>query len=101
MLIVLGKNIKNSIYEAKIKKRIEKIQEEFTSYPFNSGYFMCLKLKKGLNTEEIRGHLLNKYSTGVITFGDVIRLAFSAVPQSKIPDLVENLYNACKDFDKN
>jgi hypothetical protein len=61
---------------------------------------MCIKLKKGLNTEEVRLHLLNKYSTGVIVFGDVIRLAFSAVPQAKIPELLENMYNACKDFDK-
>ena len=74
--------------------------EYFEPLPFNSGYFMCLKLKKGLNTEELRVHLLNKYSTGVIALGEVIRLAFSAVPQSKIPELVENLYNACKDFDK-
>ena len=74
--------------------------EYFEPLPFNSGYFMCLKLKKGLNTEELRVHLLNKYSTGVIALGEVIRLAFSAVPQSKIPDLVENLFNACRDFDK-
>jgi hypothetical protein len=60
---------------------------------------MCLKLKKGLNTEEVRGHLLNKYSTGVIALGDVIRLAFSSVPKSKIPVLLENLYNACRDSD--
>jgi aspartate/methionine/tyrosine aminotransferase len=77
-----------------------KYAEYFEPLPFNSGYFMCIKLKKGLKTEEVRLHLLNKYSTGVIVFGDVIRLAFSAVPQSKIPELLENLYNACKDFDK-
>jgi len=76
-----------------------KYSEYFEPLPFNSGYFMCLKLKKGLNAEEIRVHLLNKYSTGVIVFGEVIRLAFSAVPKSKIPDLVENIYNACRDFD--
>jgi hypothetical protein len=61
---------------------------------------MCLKLKKGLNTEEVRVHLLNKYGTGVIALGEVIRLAFSAVPQSRLPELLENLYNACRDFDK-
>jgi aspartate/methionine/tyrosine aminotransferase len=77
-----------------------KYSEYFEPLPFNSGYFMCLKLKKGLNTEEVRANLLNKYSTGVITLGNVIRLAFSAVPQSKIPLLLENLYNACRDLDK-
>jgi hypothetical protein len=60
---------------------------------------MCVRLKQGLDAEQVRVHMLNKYSTGVIVFGDVIRLAFSSVPQSAIPDLVENLYNACKDMD--
>lgn len=73
--------------------------EYFEPLPFNSGYFMCLKLKKGLNTEKVRVQLLTKYNTGVIALGDVIRLAFSSVSQSKIPDLLDNLYNACKDLD--
>jgi aspartate/methionine/tyrosine aminotransferase len=72
----------------------------FEPVPFNSGYFMCVRLKKGLNAEEVRVHLLNKYSTGVIVLGDVIRLAFSAVPQAKIPTLIENLHLACADLDK-
>lgn len=78
----------------------EKYSEYFEPLPFNSGYFMCVKLNKELNPEQVRVHLLEKYSTGVIVLGNVIRLAFSAVPQSKIPDLLENLYNACKDLDK-
>lgn len=72
----------------------------FTALPFNSGYFMCIEPKKGLEAEAIRKHLLEKYSTGVIVLGNVIRLAFSAVPQTKIPELVENLYKACVDLDK-
>jgi len=74
--------------------------EYFTPLPFNSGYFMCVEPKKGLVAEEIRKHLLEKYSTGVIVLGNVIRLAFSAVPQNKIPQLVDNIYNACIDLDK-
>jgi hypothetical protein len=60
---------------------------------------MCVALKKGLNAEKLRQHLLEKYSTGVIVFGNVIRLAFSAVSQAKIPELVENLYKACKELE--
>jgi len=60
---------------------------------------MCLKLRRGLNAEKVRLHLLDKYSTGVIVFGDVIRLAFSAVPLAKIPEMVDNLYHACVDLD--
>ncbi len=78
-----------------------KYSEYFEPLPFNSGYFMCIKIKKGIDTENLRAKLLNKYSTGVIALGEVIRLAFSAVPQSKIPEMFENLYNACKDLDKN
>ncbi len=84
--------LKNTIYLPKYSEYIEPL-------PFNSGYFMCVKLNKGLDAEQVRMHLLNKYGTGVIVFGDVIRLAFSSVPQSAIPELVENLYNACKDMD--
>ncbi|MCX6308308.1 MAG: aminotransferase class I/II-fold pyridoxal phosphate-dependent enzyme [Bacteroidia bacterium] len=72
--------------------------EYFEALPFNSGYFMCIEPKKGLVAEDIRKHLLEKYSTGVIVLGNVIRLAFSAVPQAKIPQLVENIYKACKDL---
>ena len=59
---------------------------------------MCVEPKKGLAAEDIRKHLLEKYSTGVIVLGSVIRLAFSAVPQDRIPELVENIYKACKDL---
>lgn len=74
--------------------------EYFSPLPFNSGYFMCVEPKKGLVAEEIRKHLLEKYSTGVIVLGNVIRLAFSAVPGNKLGELVENIYNACVDLDK-
>ena len=77
----------------------EKYREYFEALPFNSGYFMCVAVKKGLNAEKIRQQLLEKYSTGVIVFGNVIRLAFSATPQSKICELIDNLYSACCDLD--
>ncbi len=76
----------------------KKYGEHFTALPFNSGYFMCVELNDSLNAEAIRKILLDKYSTGVIVFGNLIRLAFSAVPQSKIPDLIENIYLACTDY---
>ena len=70
----------------------------FDVLPYNSGYFMCVRVKNGLNAEEVRQLLLEKYSTGIIVFGDVIRLAFSAVPESKIEQLVKNIVSACKDL---
>jgi aspartate/methionine/tyrosine aminotransferase len=81
--------------------RDHKYKEYFHALPFNSGYFMCIQLKDTLNAEHIRKILLEKYSTGVIVFGDLIRIAFSAVPQSKIALLIENIYSACKEFENN
>lgn len=72
----------------------------FEPLPFNSGYFMCVEPKNGLVAEEIRKHLLEKYSTGVIVLGNVVRLAFSAVPESVLPELVDNIYQACVDLSK-
>jgi len=76
----------------------KKYAEVFQALPFNSGYFMCVELKNGLNAEDVRKLLLEKYDTGVIVIGSVIRVAFSSVSQEKISLLFENLYAACKDL---
>ncbi len=91
--------ILHSRYE-KIKWVLEnpKYNRYFSALPFNSGYFMCIELKDGLVAEEVRKILLEKYSTGVIVFGNLIRIAFSAVPEDKIAQLVENIHSACQDF---
>jgi len=92
--------LKNRYQILRIELSKSNYAEYFTPLPFNSGYFMCIELKKGLVAEEIRKHLLENYSTGVIVLGSVIRLAFSAVPQAKLPELVENIFKACVDLDK-
>jgi phosphoenolpyruvate carboxykinase (GTP) len=67
-------------------------------YPFNSGYFMCLKLK-GLDAETFRKHLLEKYGVGVIADGERdIRVAFSAVEASELEDLFVQMGAAAKDL---
>ena len=92
-------NILLSRYE-KIKQVLAdpKFKRYFSALPFNSGYFMCIELKGGLKAEEIRKILLEKYSTGVIVFGNLIRIAFSAVPEEKIGQLIENIHSACQDY---
>ncbi len=83
-------------------KEILKGHEEYKTYfdalPFNSGYFMCIRLK-GLDTEKVYEKLLNDYSTGVICFSDknILRIAFAAVSATKLEKLFTNIYNACKD----
>lgn len=88
-----------------IKKRFDKItailaahpeyEEAFTPLPFNSGYFMCVKLKKG-NAEAVRQKLLAEFSTGTIAFGALIRLAFSSIPTDQLDKLLDNVYKAAK-----
>jgi aspartate/methionine/tyrosine aminotransferase len=67
-------------------------------YPFNAGYFMCLKLK-GLDAETYRKHLLEKYGVGVIADGQRdIRVAFSAVEVGEIEDLFAQMAVAARDL---
>ncbi|MFA5588999.1 MAG: aminotransferase class I/II-fold pyridoxal phosphate-dependent enzyme, partial [Mariniphaga sp.] len=40
----------------------EKYEKYFRALPYNSGYFMCIKLAEGLDSEQIRQILINKYS---------------------------------------
>ena len=69
---------------------------EFEAMPFNSGYFMCVRVTKG-DAEAVRQKLLSDYDTGVIALGDIVRIAYSCLPQNQIPKLFENLYAACKE----
>jgi aspartate/methionine/tyrosine aminotransferase len=74
-----------------------KYKECFTPLPYNSGYFMCLKLAAGIDGDGARKILLDKYDTGVISLKDSLRIAFSSVAADKIPELIENIYRACKE----
>lgn len=58
---------------------------------------MCVKIKE-LDAEEVRKMLLDKYSTGVISINNLLRIAFSATPTDKLTTLFENIYNACLDI---
>ncbi|MFC1697093.1 aminotransferase class I/II-fold pyridoxal phosphate-dependent enzyme [Nanoarchaeota archaeon] len=89
--------LKSRYDEVKKILKDKKYNEYFEPLPFNSGYFMCIKLK-GLDPEKIRQHLLKKYDTAVIALNGILRLAFSTVPKSKLRKLYDNIYNACKDL---
>jgi aspartate/methionine/tyrosine aminotransferase len=59
------------------------------AYPFNSGYFMCLRLNE-LDAEAYRVRLLNEYGVGVISLNSTdIRIAFSCVDEADIADLFD------------
>jgi len=69
-------------------------------YPFNSGYFMCLKLKK-VNAEALRVRLLERYGVGTIALGETdLRIAFSCLEDEEIPDLFDILYKAAKELER-
>jgi aspartate/methionine/tyrosine aminotransferase len=68
-------------------------KHSFTALPFNSGYFMCIKIN-GADPEKVRQVLLEDYSTGVIATSGVIRIAFSATPIDFLEELFENIHQA-------
>jgi len=54
-------------------------------YPFNSGYFMCLRLKDA-DADAMRVRLLEEHGVGTIALGKrEIRVAFSCLAEAQIP----------------
>jgi aspartate/methionine/tyrosine aminotransferase len=69
-------------------------------YPFNSGYFMCLKLKT-VHAETLRVHLLENYGVGLISINPTdLRVAFSCVDEENIEPLFDTIYRGIKDLEK-
>ena len=72
--------------------------EAWTSYPFNSGYFMCVRLKD-VDAEKLRVHLLDRYQVGVIaTDSTDIRIAFSCLELEEIEEVFDAMYQGWKDL---
>ncbi len=77
-----------------------KFNESFDVYPFNSGYFMCIRLKD-LNAEDLRIHLLEKYGTGLISIGQKnIRIAFSCLEENDVETLFDIILSGINDLKK-
>jgi aspartate/methionine/tyrosine aminotransferase len=54
-------------------------------YPFNSGYFMCLRLKDA-DADAVRVRLLDDHGVGTIALGKrEVRIAFSCLAEAQIP----------------
>jgi aspartate/methionine/tyrosine aminotransferase len=93
-----------------LKKRCVKVQEvlqkeEFNrlweAYPFNSGYFMCLKLKN-VEAELLRIHLLDRYGVGTIAMDKWdLRITFSSVEEDNIEDLFNIIAQGIRDLENN
>lgn len=91
--------LKNRSLKVKEILANNKYQDVWDYYPFNSGYFMCVKLKK-TNAENLRVHLLERYGVGVIALGDSdIRIAFSSVEEENLQELFDLIYQGIKDLE--
>jgi len=67
------------------------------AYPFNAGYFMCLKMKG--DAETFRTHVLEKHGVGVIADGaHDIRVAFAGVEEEEVPELFQTLAKAAREL---
>ncbi|WP_373498156.1 aminotransferase class I/II-fold pyridoxal phosphate-dependent enzyme [Desulfococcus sp.] len=75
-----------------------KYNDAWDVYPFNSGYFMCLRLKT-VEAEALRLHLLNQYRVGTIATGKHdLRIAFSSVDEENLEALFDAIYRGAKDL---
>lgn len=69
-------------------------------YPFNSGYFMCLRLKT-VTAEALRSHLIHHYGIGTIALGDHdLRIAFSCIEEQYLEDLFELIHRGVLDLEQ-
>ncbi|MDQ0110954.1 aminotransferase class I/II-fold pyridoxal phosphate-dependent enzyme [Paenibacillus harenae] len=67
-------------------------------YPFNSGYFMCLKLS-GVTAEAVRNRLLDEYGIGTIALGETdLRVAFSCIEEENLEELYDTIFKAVQEL---
>lgn len=70
----------------------------WTPYPFNSGYFFCVKLK-GLNAETYRLRLLDKYGVGVIATAPTdVRVAFSCLEEGEVEPMLTLMRDCAREM---
>ena len=95
---------RNKVMEARAKRVKEiladgKYADAFEPYPFNSGYFVCLRIKHS-DAETLRIHLLKRYGVGTISLAKTdLRIAFSCVELTDLDLLFELIYRSCKELE--
>ncbi|NLC71621.1 MAG: aminotransferase class I/II-fold pyridoxal phosphate-dependent enzyme [Desulfuromonadaceae bacterium] len=76
----------------------DKFRQAWDYYPFNSGYFMCLKLKT-VDAEVLRIHLLDRYGVGTIANNATdLRIAFSCIAKENIAELFDLIHQGVMDL---
>lgn len=90
--------MKERALEVKQVLKDPKYQQDWEAYPFNSGYFMCLKLKT-VEAEPLRVHLLDKYGVGLISLSKTdLRVAFSCLEKEDVPELFDTVLKGVEDL---
>lgn len=75
-----------------------KYDTAWVAYPFNSGYFMCIKLKS-VEAEPLRVHLLERYGIGLISIGkSALRIAFSCIEEDQVQELFDTILQGVHDL---
>jgi aspartate/methionine/tyrosine aminotransferase len=75
-----------------------RFRESWTVYPFNSGYFMCVRLE-GVEAERLRVHLLDAHQTGLVATARYdLRIAFSCLEPEQIEPLFETVHRAVQEL---
>jgi aspartate/methionine/tyrosine aminotransferase len=73
-------------------------RESWEVYPFNSGYFMCVRVK-GADAERVRLHLLDRYGIGLVsTAPSDLRIAFSCLEEEDVEELFDTLHRAIQEL---
>ncbi|MCP3944452.1 MAG: aminotransferase class I/II-fold pyridoxal phosphate-dependent enzyme [Desulfobacteraceae bacterium] len=92
--------LKHRALEIKRVLKDPKYDDAFDVYPFNSGYFMCVRLKE-VNAEQLRLHLLGNYGVGLISIGEKnIRVAFSCLEEKDVKNLFDIILSGINDLRK-
>jgi aspartate/methionine/tyrosine aminotransferase len=80
--------------------RGDRYKDAWDYYPFNSGYFMSLKMRD-VDAESVRRHLLEHYGIGTIALGrQDLRIAFSCIEVDYLEELLDTIYQAVSDLKK-
>lgn len=90
--------LKERAMEVKKVLKDPKYKDAFQAYPFNSGYFMCLRMLK-TDAERLRVHLLDKYGVGLISLGPTdLRVAFSSLEKEDVGTLFDLVLQGVQDL---
>ena len=76
----------------------DEYKDSWSVYPFNSGYFMLVKVV-GVDAEKLRVHLLEEHQVGLIATSPTdIRVAFSCLDVNDVEPLFEALHQAIQEL---